>query len=208
MIAVVTELKEKQYRKKIVVEQLGDITHFKIGSRVGTRKLKRILKPFGNNIVFAKGVPTRGILPFDSEDFKNELLFEMFLRYCTSRSGLSFKVGFIDDDGRFLERFITVVSRVDTATILSKQKLDDYCLKCIAETGACPDIARTKAELYDCDAVFSVNGLIGFTGVLFGKGGRTPNELDVSLPPLYNTLITHGIDALDLAALIFQSKKR
>lgn len=205
MIAVVTEFLEKQNRRKITVERNKPIAMVRVGCKVSPLKLKKVLKPFGS-VLFANGVNTRGITPMDTSEFKEELLFNMFVSYCISRDFKGERVGVLDSYGRYLTRLISVINRVSNTVICTDADADDFCKTCISETGACPDIVSSKSQLYECDTVFSPEGLSGFDGVLFGKGGIALQKDAVLLPDYCAEAVASGVDPADIAAALQYEK--
>ena len=105
-----------------------------------------------------------------------------------------------------INKLSNIISRVKTTLIFSDKDLGDYLSFWLSQTGTFPEIITSKSMLYDCDVVFSPNGLVGFTGKLFGKGGTQPTIYDVELPPFCDFAIKSGIDAIDLAALLYQNR--
>ena len=202
MIAVVTEFKEKQNIRKIKVERIGEIALVRVGRRVGKFRLKRALSPYGNDIIFAPNVNSRGIPSMDTEPYKRELLFKMFLDYCLNQINLDVRIGIVDNEGQYLDRLIPVISRVQATVIYSERDLKHFCKNCLIDTGTCPEIASSYAELCDCDVVFSPEGLVHFPGILFGNGGITISESNILLPNYCEKALNCGADKVDLAAAL------
>ena len=202
MIAVVTELEGRNVAHKIKVEQTGELALISVGRKVGRFRLKTVLAPYGGDIVFAPSVSTRGIAPLDTTEIKNRLLFDLFCKYCNAMSGLNSVVGAVIEDFDFLEGLIPIINKAESTIIMCDYYLEDFCTRCLRDTGTCPTIVQSKSYLYDCDVVFSPQGLSGYSGVLFGKGGTNEVFKNISLPEYCQKALELGVDGIDLAAAL------
>jgi hypothetical protein len=191
-------------RRKLLVERVGELTLIKVGQRVSRSKLKKALSGF-ETVLFANGFDGKGLKPSDLSCQKTEFVFNLFASYCLSREFVGQKVGVIDRDGRFFARLIPVVNRVPCTVICTDIEAEKFCRCCIAETGACPDIVSKKSYLYDCDVVFSPEGLSGFSGVLFSQSG-VGLQTKVKLPKYCDTALNLGVDPIELAAVMSAGK--
>lgn len=192
-------------RRKLLVERVGELTLIKVGQRVSRSKLKKALSGF-ETVLFANGFDGKGLKPSDLSCQKTEFVFNLFASYCLSREFVGQKVGVIDRDGRFFARLIPVVNRVPCTVICTDIEAEKFCRCCIAETGACPDIVSKKSYLYDCDVVFSPDGLTGYSGVLFGKGGAGCDS-EIILPKYCDAVLDLGVAPLELAAAMLYEKE-
>lgn len=202
MIAVVTELKAKHDSRKIKVEKTGEIALISVGRKVGRIRLKAVLSPYGGDVVFAPRVSTRGVDTLDISEIKNEIIFNSFLEYCLTLSGLNLRVGAVIDDECYLDGLLTVINRAESTVIVSDLDLEDFCKSCLRDTGTCPFIVQSKTYLYDCDVVFSAEGLSGFSGVLFGFDSTSEVIKGITLPEYCNKALECGASFLDLAAAL------
>ncbi len=204
MIAVLTDCHDRKSHRKITKESFGEIAVLSVGKRVSARKLKKVLLEF-DKIICAGGFNRRGIVPTKTDRMKEEFVFNMFVSFCLSAEFKGDKVGIFDSDGKFFTRLIPVVNRVPCTVICTEIEAETFCRFCIAETGACPDVVSKKSYLYDCDVVFSPDGLLGFSGVLFSNSGVGLKH-KVMLPEYCDTALNLGVDPIELAAVMADSK--
>ncbi len=202
MIAVVTELNKKKDSHKIKIERTEEIAIFRVGKKVGRLRLKSALLPYGDDVIFAPLVSTRGIVPLDTNDIKKELIFNLFLEFCFSQPMSNLIVGMVVDDMDFLERLIPVINEVESTVLVCEMNLEEFCKKCLVQTGTCPFVVQSKSYLYDCDVVFAFDGLVGFSGVLFGKGSKNTPFNSVILPQYCDRALELGVDFIELAAAL------
>ena len=193
MTAVVVEFKGKRNRRRIFVEKKGNIAVVSVGERVGALRLKRLLSQFGNDFIFAKRIKKRGLCGFDDTGYRNELIFNLFLQYCKG-APRSISVGVLDVRGEYYCRLIPVIAAVSSVVIYTECEVDDFCRLSLTETGTCPFSTNSKAELYECDVVFSLDGLTGFGKTLFGKGGITTLSERIEFPFFVDDILQKGID--------------
>lgn len=205
MIAVLTDCRDRKFCRKVTKQIIGEIAVLSIGKRVSTRKLKKELLEF-DKIVFADGFNRRGIVPTETGKLIEEFIFNMFVSFCLSAEFKGDKVGVFDSEGRFFTRMISVINRVPCTVICTETEAEEFCRCCIAETGACPDIVSKKSHLYDCDVVFSPDGLLGFSGVLFSNSG-IGCKAKVTLPEYCDVALGLGVDPIELAAIMAADEK-
>ena len=204
MIAVLTDCHNRKLSRKITKEVFGEIAVLSVGKRVSTKKLKKALLEF-DRVIFAGDFNRRGIAPTETGKIKEEFIFNMFVSFCLSAEFKGDKVGVFDMDGRFFTRLISVINRVPCTVICTETEAEVFCRLCISETGACPDVVSPKSYLYDCDVVFSPDGLLGFSGVLFSNSG-IGLKTKAMLPECCDAALNLGVDPVELAAVMSASK--
>ena len=204
MIAVLTDCHDRKLSRKVSKEVFGEIAVLSVGKRVSTNKLKKALLQF-DKVILGGGFKRRGIVPTETGKIKEEFIFNMFISFCLSAEFKGDKVGVFDSDGRFFDRLIPIINRVPCTVICTETEAEAFCRLCIAETGACPDIVSKKSYLYDCDVVFSPDGLLSFSGVLFSNSG-IGLKTKVILPECCDAALNLGVDPVELAAVMSASK--
>ncbi len=206
MIAVLTDCRDRNHSRKVTARIFGEVAVLSIGKRVGLRRLKKELLGF-DKFIFARGFSRRGITPTETGKFKEEFIFNLFVSFCLSHEFKGDRVGVFDVDGRFFQRLIPVINQVPCTVICTETEAERFCRLCISETGACPDIVSKKGYLYDCDVVFSPEGLAGFSGVLFSKDG-VGLKTKILLPQYCDAVLDLGVDPIELAAVMAAGKSQ
>lgn len=187
--------------RAVDISVCGKVCVIEVGCRASRRRLRALLGSFGGDFVLAEGLRIKNISGFDGSRFAEKLLFRSFHRYIRGTGRHCGRVGVFDPDGRFLPSTAGLLSLV-TELMLVTDSVDEALLEdCLKLYGTCPDIAQ-KEQLYGCDTVFCPQGLPGFDGTLFGKGGITVCGDRLALPEYCRTAVEKGIDPISLAALL------
>lgn len=207
MVAIVARKPQLRGGHKLLSEIHGRICLIMVGDRVGALRLKRALRPFGGDFIFARDTAARGLTPFDTHRYREEMLFRVFERYVLSRPGYDLKIGFCSDENRYRERLIPLIGHAAQTVICTSLDADVLCTECIRQVGICPDIVSRRRYLAECDAVFAPDGLAGFGGILFGEGGVALSPKNFSLPEYCLPAQRLGADAIDMAALLCFDEK-
>lgn len=187
--------------KDVRITVNGKVAVVEVGQRVSSRRLRKLLKPFGNDFLLGEGVNLRGVTDFKATDFTEKLLFRTFCQYVKSVGVRCGRVGVFDPDGRFTSSAIELLSSVSELVIVSHSADEELLEDCIKVYGTCPDVCP-KDRLFSCDVCFCAEGLSGFSGVLFGSGGITVCGDGLALPSYCDDAVKKGADPLKLAALL------
>ena len=197
-------------KTKITENRLGAAGVVTVGCKVSQRRLKKALQKYNGEIIFAKNVDTRGILPFDTLCFKKYLLFEEFSDYVLSENCYNLKIGIMDSSAQFLigERIPCLIAHAGETVICTKENIDELCRFWLKSTGVCPEVTDNPLYLSDCDICFAPNGM-ATSGILFGSGGRGINikSTVAKIPKEYHFLLAHGINPAELLCMLENEKK-
>lgn len=204
MAAVVTLSDKKDEPRKIKTTQLFDIVHILVGSKVSQRRLRKALAPFEGAFLCAEGITVPKLHPFDTEKPLEQLLFKQFCDCLLSQSGIHVSAGIIDPLGEYVSNplMTEIVAHCALVTVFTLKDTDELCQRLLNDTGTCPEIVQRKAWLFGCDYVFAPQGLLGFEGTLFGKGGRGIDPELLSVDPQYQPLLQSGIEKSKLWCLL------
>lgn len=204
MMAVVTLSDNKNERRKIKTEQLGDILHISVKSKVSQRRLKKVLAPFEGAFLCAESIAVPKLRPFDTEKPLEQLLFRQFCDHLLSQSGIHISAGIIDPLGEHISSplMTKIVAHCALVTVFTLKDTDELCQRLLSDTGTCPEIVQRKAWLFGCDYVFAPQGLLGFEGTLFGKDGLGIDPESLYIDPWYQPLLQKGMDKAKLWCLI------
>lgn len=202
MFAIVTKVSYGLGAHKIETQDFENLRFFYLGRSVGRRKLRRLLRPFSDDYVFSSNIKFSGFSPFDTSNFKDDLLFSAFERYIFLKGGLNLKVGIVHPDHAPLERNLNIISRSSNVTIVTGLNADAFCHNSILHTGTCPEIVTTSTLLYDCDVIFAPIGLSNFSGTIFGNGGYTLCDDSITLPPECQRAVNLGAQPISIAAAL------
>lgn len=187
--------------REIKVSVNGKVAVVEVGRRANQKRLRKLLKPFGDDFVLGAGVRLRGVTGFDDTEFTKKLLFRTFCHYVKSVGARCGRVGVFDPDSRFTPNAIELLSSVSELVLVSYSADEDLLEDCIRVYGTCPDVCP-KDRLFSCDVCFCAEGLSGFSGVLFGGGGITVCGDGLALPSYCDDVVKKGADPLKLAALL------
>ena len=210
MFAAVISSDGLKGKTKITENRLGAAGVVTAGCKVSPRRLKKTLQKYNGEVIFAKNVDTRGILPFDTIDFKKSLLFEEFADYVLSENCYNLKIGILDPFACYLisERIPYLIAHAGETVICTKENIDELCRFWLKSTGICPEVTENPLHLSDCDICFAPNG-IATSGVLFGCGGRGINmkKTVAKIPKEYHFLLAHGINSAELLCMLENERK-
>ncbi len=209
MMAVVTLSDNKNERRKIKTEQHCDILHISVGNKVSQRRLKKALTPFEGAFLCGEGVTAPKLHPFETEKPLEQLLFRQFCDCLLSQSGIHISAGIIDPLGEHISGplMTKIVAHCALVTVFTLKDTDGLCQQLLNDTGTCPEIVQRKAWLFGCDYVFAPQGLLGFEGTLFGKGGRGIDPELLFIAPQYQPLLQKGVDKPELWCLINEASR-
>lgn len=184
MFAVVTKFDKFPHSRRLKIEFSDPVCRISIGDKARSRRLKRVLQPFGNRVLVADGLNLHGITLFDTSELKEEILFEQFCRHVLSRQGIALSVGVFDPSGKYLDRreMTEIIAHAASVTVFTFRDAEPLCQGWLSSTGTCPEVVDKKAWLYGCDCAFAPNGLVGFEGELFGHGGRGIDQRALQIP--------------------------
>lgn len=202
MVAVVLKNKSRHGILKTYSEKKGRMCIISVGDQVGQLRLRRALKPFGNDFIFARNVETRGIIPYDTSDFRRKFLFKTFFDYVKSQQGYKLKIGIHVESEDLLAHIFPLISHTAETVLLTKFELDEFCNKCLIQVGTCPEVVSEPAQLSDCDVIFAPEGTSFTNGIVFDMKTLAPSPQQLHLPKYCNSALAGGVDAVDLAALL------
>ena len=210
MMAVVTLSDKKDEPRKIKTEQLCDIVHISVGSKVSQRRLRKALAPFEGAFLCAEGITVPKLRPFDTEKPLEQLLFRQFCDCLLSQNGIHICAGIIDPLGEHISGplMTKIVAHCALVTVFTLKNTDELCQRLLNDTGTCPEIVQRKAWLFGCDYVFAPQGLLGFDGKLFGKGGVGIDPESLVIDPQYQPLLQKGVDKPKLWCLLNDVKTK
>lgn len=209
MFAFVTQNVDSPVSRKIELIKYDSFYQIAVGSKVSKRRLKKVIAKNGFLCIFSEHIDTRKLECFDLSNVKQELLFEQFCDHIIKSPNTSLSVGINDIDGRFLkhEKLVDVVNSSASTIIFTHAFSDDDCREWIKSVGTCPETVNSKRWLYDCDCVFSADGLSGFNGTLFGKGGKGIDPNALNLPNEYASLVGSGVDPADIKGVLMLNNR-
>lgn len=177
-----------------------------VGKRATARRVKKLLKPFGNGYILSEDFDplfSSRMSGFDCSPLEERLLFHLLLK-TASVSNLG-KVGIVCTDTLTPFYVVELMRFVSELVLISTPLNDEFLCDCIARYGACPDIGSFN-ELYTCDAVLSVDGLPHFDGLLFGKGGVLACGDGLLQGEALNIASKFNVDLLKLFCLLSAEK--
>ncbi len=211
MFAAILASTESKNARKILKKPIGNALIFTVGAKVSRRRLEKAIKPFNGEVIFAKNVESRGILPFDTAGFKQRLLFESFAEYVLGERGCGLKIGIFDPKADHLksEYLPRLIAHTEETVIITEQSIDFLCEEWLSATGVCPEVSERPGDLVDCDICFAPSG-IATTGALFGRGGRGYNTIKIiaQTPEEYRFLVAQGIDPAELLCMCQMTDNR
>lgn len=203
MFAVVTKFDKYPHSRRLKIEFSDPVCRISIGDRVRSRRLKRVLEPFGNRVLAADGINLHGIKLFDTAELKEEILFEQFCRHVLSRQGIALSVGVFDPSGKYLDRreMTEIIAHAASVTVFTLRNVEALCQGWLSSTGTCPEVVDKKAWLYGCDCAFAPNGLVGFESELFGHGGQGIDQSKLQIPEDTARFVPN-VNAVDLYCML------
>lgn len=209
MFAVVTRSTHTADARKFTITDYGCACHIQTGRRTSRRKLRRILKKFGTDVIFGTGTDTCGITPFDTGAFKEHLLFCQFAQYVLSLEGFDLKIGLLDKTGDYLnsETLVELIAHAADTVICTDLPAEEHCKKWILHTGICPEVTFDRSCLRECDCVFAPEGLKGCVGTVFGRGGKGIDCNKIKLPSVFRPLVEFGVSPADLLCMLEREKE-
>lgn len=174
MFAVVTKYDKYPHSRRYCVEFCDPICRISIGSKVRRRKLERLLSPFKGRVLLVQNVTPHKIKTFDTAVLKQLTLFGQFYDYVMSQNGISLSVGIVDPAGELVNRreITEIIAHSALTTIFTFRNLEQQSHSWLLSTGTCPEVIEKKAMLYATNCIFAPEGLPGYEGRLFGKGGN------------------------------------
>ncbi len=204
MLAVVTASSNRDDRRKIKTATLGSILLVSVGNKVSQRRLKKALRPFEGAFLCSGNIHPPKLQPFDTKKPLEHLLFRQFCDFLLSQNGIHVSCGIVDPLGQYLngDLLTKIVAHCALVTIFTLKDTDELCQQLLLDTGTCPETVQRKAWLYGCDCVFAPQGLVGFEGILFGKGGRGVDPDLLYFEPQHHALLQSGIDKAQLWCLL------
>ena len=145
-----------------------------------------------------------GFKPYDTTALSERLLFRQFCRYVLSLPSVALSVGVVDPAGKYLafECLTDVIAHAASTTVFTFKNSEQYCQNWLSATGTCPEVVERKGWLFGCDCVFAPQGLSGFDGLLFGKGGRGINTDALEFSTQHRALLKFGVDPADLYCML------
>ena len=209
MFAVVTKSLHTADTRKLTITDYGCACQIQAGRRTSRRKLRRVLKKFGTDVIFGAGADTCGITPFDTGAFKEHLLFRQFAHYVLSLEGFDLKIGLLDKSGNYLssDTLTELIAHAADAVICTDFPAEEHCKRWILYTGICPEVTLDRSYLRECDCVFAPEGLKGCAGTVFGRGGKGLDRSIIDLPPQFRPLVDSGVDPAELLCMLEREKE-
>ncbi len=205
MLIAVIKSCDRGAGRKLSVKQLGKILTLEAGEKVSKRRLLRTVSRFGGKYIATSELGLKKCGTVDFGFAQNVLLFSQFAGYLLEISGKELSVGIVDPQLQCLDLSLLTktVAHCSEVTVCTEKDCDALFLKLLFDTGICPEAVASPQHLMHCDCVFAPNGLQGFKGVLFGKGGLQIDPDKLIIPPPYRELLARGIDPIDLWSALF-----
>lgn len=172
-----------------------------VGRAVGKRRIEKTVSRFGGDYLLY-GIDSTGLFPFSAEKYKRKLLFKQFFNTVSSGTEKQNSIGIVDIKGEFFRHLPAVQENCRMLLVVTEADTGGIEERCMRTVGAAPEFFKTVTPLLDCNTVFAPDGLAGYGGVLFGKGG-TDAFVDPSALPVYcRKPLEAGADPTELAALL------
>lgn len=201
MIAVVIKSQIGHKVERLFPEPFDRICIIRIGSAVSTRRLKRLLKPFGNDYILAENINSNKLPGFDTSDYCDKLLLNTFCQFVLNLPGNELKVGICLNDEELLKEQKRVVAHAAETVICTESNADNLCREFLKELGVCPAIVSRKEQLCDCDVIFAPEGITGTSATVFDRN-TTPYLPKDIFPEYCRELLEKDVNPIKLAAIL------